>query len=155
MAGKNRAEYVRYYAAGTAAHKIEQKPRRRTAEQVVPKPKTEPVAIPFDPVAVFGTTVAIVMVLCVLIGFLQINHVNDEIAAMEQTISELKSQQYTLQKQYNSKVDLEDIRVTAEAMGLVPIREVRHITISIPEPEVVEELPWWEEMWNDFKAMFE
>ena len=154
MARNNGIEYIRFYTSGTAAQKLEpeepRKPRRPA-----PRQKKKRIPIAFDPVAVFGTTVAIVMVLCVIIGFAQHNHMNDQITAMEQQISALKSQQYALEKKYSAGIDLEDIRQTANAMGLVPIEEVRHITITIPEPEVEETLPWWQELWMNFKAMFE
>lgn len=155
MAERDKIEYVRYYAPGSAAHKVEPEPQRPAKPRTAPKPKAEKIAVPFDPVAVFGTTVAIVMILCVFWGFAQVNHLNDQIAGMESAISGLKSEQYTLQKEFSASIDLEDIRTTALAMGLVPMEEVRHITITVPQPEPVEELPWWQELWLEFKAMFE
>ena len=154
MAKKDEIQYVRYYAYGSAATKLEE-PERRRRERPEPKPRQERIPIPFDPVAIFGTEVAVVMLVCVLVGFAQVNHVNDEITAMEGYMGTLKAENYALQKTYDAGYDLEEVRTAAEAMGLVPIEQVRHITIAIPEPEVVEELPWWEEMWNEFVSMFE
>ena len=88
-------------------------------------------------------------------GFFQINGLNDQISDMERQISTLKSQQYALQKQYNAEIDLEEIRQTAEAMGMVPVDSVRHVTITIPQPVEEPELSWWQELWLEFKAMFE
>lgn len=155
MARRDQIQYVRYYAAGTAAHKIEQEPIRRKKAKPVPVPREERIAIPFDPVAVFGTAVAVVMIICVLIGFAQVNRVNGDIARMETYMSTLRSERYGLQKEYDAGYNLAEIRTAAEAMGLVPIEQVRHITIQIPEPEVATELPWWQELWNSFTALFE
>lgn len=155
MARKDEIQYVRYYAVGTAARKLEPEQEQRRKARPAAKPKEERIPIPFDLVAVFGTAVAVVMILCVLVGFAQVNRVNDQIAAMEQHISALKNENYVLQKEYESSYDLEQIRIAAEAMGLVPIEQVQHITIHIPEPDPAAELSWWEEMWNDFKGMFE
>lgn len=155
MARKEQIQYVRYYAAGTAAHKIQQEPVRRKKAKPAPIPREECIAIPFDPVAVFGTAVAVVMIICVLIGFAQVNRVNDDIARMESYMGTLRSEHYGLQKEYDAGYNLAEIQTAAEAMGLVPIEQVRHITIRLPEPEVVEELPWWQELWNGFTALFE
>lgn len=155
MARKDEIQYVRYYATGSAAHKIEQEPERRRRARPVPEPRAKRIPIPFDPVAIFGTAVAVVMILCVFIGFAQVNHVNHEISAMENYVGTLKNENYALQKTYDNGYDLADVQNAAEAIGLVPIDQVQHITVHIPEPEVVEELPWWEEMWIKFTAMFE
>ena len=155
MADREKIEYVRYYASGSAAHKVEEPVRPAKKPRPVVTPKAERIPIPVDPVAIIGMTVAVVMALCILLGFAQVNQVNAEISRMESTISTLKSDQYALQKQFNLGIDIEEIRTTAQAMGLVPISEVRHITITLPEPEVEQELSWWEELWMEFQAMFE
>ena len=154
MARRDEIQYIRYYEVGTAARKLELAPVKKKRPLPVPKAKPEPKVITFDPVAIFGTAVAVVMILCVLIGFAQVNRVNDQIVQMEQTISQLKSVNYEKQKEYDGKVDLDEIRAAADAMGLVPVEQVRHVTISVPEP-VVEETPgWWETFWQNFLDMF-
>ena len=154
MARRDEVQYIRYYAVGTAARKLEPAPAKKKRTLPVPKAKPEPKVIAFDPVAIFGTAVAVVMILCVLIGFAQVNRVNDQIVQMEQTIAQLKSTNYEKQKEYDSKVDLDEIRAAADAMGLVPVEQVRHITISVPEP-VAEETPgWWETLWQKFLNLF-
>ena len=155
MAKREEIQYVRYYAYGSAAVKAQPEPQRRRRAEAQPVPKAEPIPVPFSPVAVFGTVVAVVMLLCVLVGFAQLNRLNDEIRVMETYISSLKSENYALNKEYHAGYDLDEIRTAAESMGLVPIEQVEHITIHIPEPEVVEELPWWQQIWNDFLAMLE
>ena len=62
MAQKDEIQYVRYYAYGSAATKLEE-PERRRRERPAPKPKAERIPIPFDPVAVFGTAVAVLLIL--------------------------------------------------------------------------------------------
>ena len=154
MARNGKIEYVRYYNSDSLARNLEPEEPRR-ARRPKPKPKAERIPIAFDPVAVFGTAVALAMFVCVVIGFFQINGVNDRLADMERQISTLKSQQYALEKEYASEIDLEEIRQTALAMGLVPVDSVRHITITVPEPVEEPSVPWWQELWLDFKSMFE
>ncbi|MBR2048404.1 MAG: hypothetical protein IJ960_07365 [Oscillospiraceae bacterium] len=154
MADRERIEYVRYYAPGSEALKVDPKPRR---ERTQPKPQVrqEPTVIPFDPVAVFGCVVAVALVVCVLFGFYRLNRMNNAIANAQNDLTTQKSLHYELETNYANGYDLEDIRAAAEAMGLVPMEQVQHITIRIPEPEPVEELPWWQEWWASLKAMFE
>ena len=155
MAKRDEVQYVRYYAYGSAAVKTQPESRRRVEEEVQPIPKAEPIPVPFSPVAVIGATVAVVMLLLVLVGFVQLNRVNDKIRGMELYISNLKSENYALNKEYQAGYDLEEIKTAAEAMGLVPMEQVRHVTVHIPEPEIVEELPWYQQIWNDFLSMIE
>ena len=156
MARKDEIQYVRYYAVGSAARKLEQEPRRVKAQpEAKPKPKAEPIPIPFDAVAVFGTALAVVMLIFVLVGFGRVNRLNEQISAMETHYASLKAENYAFRKTYDARVDLTDVRAAAEAMGLVPVEQVRHITVHIPQPEVPVELPWWQEMWNEWVAMFE
>lgn len=155
MAKREEIQYVRYYAYGSTAVKAQPEPRRSTRTEAQQVPEAEPIPVPFSPVAVFGAVVAVVMLVLVLVGFSQLNRLNSEIQTMELYMSSLKSENYALNKEYQAGYDLDEIRTAAEAMGLVPIDQVKHITIHIPEPEVVEELPWYQQLWNDFLAMLE
>lgn len=155
MAKREDIQYVRYYAYGSTAVKPQPELRPAVKEEVQPTAHAEPIQVPFSPVAVFGAAVAVVMILLVLVGFVQLNRVNDEIRGMELYISNLKSENYALNKEYHSGYDLDEIKTAAEAMGLVPVEQVRHVTVHIPEPEVVVELPWYQQIWNEFLSMIE
>lgn len=155
MAKRDEIQYVRYYATGSAAVKLDPQPEHRKKARPAVKPVQEQITIPVDPIAMIGTVVAIVMVLCVIVGFVQLNHANDQVAQAQSELSALKNQHYELEKNYENGYDLEDVRNAAEAMGLVPVEQVQHLTIHIPEPEVVEELTWWQAWWAEFRAMFE
>lgn len=155
MAKREEIQYVRYYAYGSAAVKTQPESRRRAEAEVQPVSQTEPIPVPFSPVAVFGSAVAVVMLLLVLVGFVQLNRLNDDIRGMELYISNLKSEHYALNKEYQAGYDLDEIKTAAEAMGLVPVEQVRHVTVHIPEPEVVAELPWYQRIWNEFLSMIE
>lgn len=155
MADRNNIQYVRYYAPGSEAIKLDPKPERRAKPLPKPVPEEERIPIRFNPVEVFGCTVAVIMVVCVIVGFCQLYGLNTQLAQARTDLSTQKNINYELEKNYHNGYDLEEIRAAAEAMGLVPMERVQHITISIPEPEEVEELPWWQEWWLEFQAMFE
>ena len=155
MAKREEIQYVRYYAYGSTAVKSQPEQRRRNEAEAQPVVKAEPIPVPFSPVAVFGAAVAVVMLVLVLVGFGQLNRQNRELQTMELYICSLKSENYALTKEYQAGYDLDEIRTAAESMGLVPMDQVKHITIHIPEPEVVEELPWYQQLWEDFLSMLE
>lgn len=155
MANQNNIQYVRYYAPGSEAIQLEPQRRRKERPAPRPVPEEERIAIRFNPVEVFGCTVAVIMVVCVIIGFCQLYGLNDQLAQARTDLSNQKNIHYELQKNYENGYDLDEIRSAAEAMGLVPMEEVQHITITIPEPEVTEELPRWQQWWLDFQSMFE
>lgn len=155
MAEKERIEYVRYYAPGTEALKVDPKLRRQERAMKKPQTRREPTVIHFDPTAVFGCTVAVAMALCVLFGFFRLYRINNEVALAQNDLTVQKSLHYELETNYANGYDLDEVRAAAEAMGLVPMEQVQHITVHIPEPEPVVELPWWQEWWASFKGMFE
>ena len=69
-------------------------------------------------------------------------------------MSKLEAENERLRTEYAHELDLAEIRVSAEAMGLVPVEEVRHVKLRLPEPVAVEEITWWEQWILDFKALF-
>lgn len=155
MAKRSEIQYVRYYATGSEALKLDPQPQHRKKARAAQVPAEERKVLHYDPVALFGTAVAVLLVVCVVIGFIQLNQMNDRIAQAQNNLSALKSQHYELETNYKNGYDLDEVRDAADAMGLVPMEQVEHITVHIPEPEVVEPLPRWQQWWLEFKAMFE
>ncbi len=154
MARKPEIQYVRYYSVGTAAKVLERQPVAPKPKVQVKKAPVHRIVVSFDPIAVIGTMVAVVMLVCMLAGIVHLAKVNDEIAAMESYVSTLQSQNTRLQAQYRESFDLQTVKTTAESMGLVPKDQVRHITVRIPEPVVEKEPSWWESVVTNFKELF-
>lgn len=153
MARRKDIQYVRFYTAGTAAPRVE----RREEQQVINHPAAKPakrIPLAFDPVAVIGTAVAVVMLLCVLVGFAQNNHAASQVQEMETYISGLKAQNSILQAEYEHGYDLNEVRVTATSLGMIPRAEAQHITVPTPTPVEEETTTWWEEFVADFMALF-
>ncbi len=154
MARKPEIEYVRYYTAGSAAKVLERRP-------VSPKPKVnrkhapvKKIVIPFDSIAVIGTAVAVVMFVCMLVGFYQLTKVNSQIVKTENAISTMKAENTRLQEKYKQSYNLEAVKTAAVSMGLVPRDQVKHITIHLPEPVEEEQPSWWESFVESFKELF-
>lgn len=153
MARSNDIQYIRYYTPGSAAEKVElpqivkKQPKPR-----VEKPKTPVVQI--DGLAAVGIMVAAVMLLCMLMGFVQACALNRQVQDLEVYVSQLEVRQEQLEAEYAHGYNLEEIRLAAQSMGLVPKAQVQHVTISIPETQTVVEITWWEAVVNAIKEFF-
>ena len=96
--------------------------------------------------AIFGIVTALVMLTVMILGVLQIRDDWQEYRIMSNYVSRLNSENAELQADYRSQYDLEDIRIKAQALGMVPKSdlEVRTVYVTIPQPE--PEMTWLEEL---------
>lgn len=156
MARRNDIQYVRFYTAGTAAPRVAPK----AEPQVVthgPKKAAKRIPIPFDPVSVLGTTVALVMFVCVFVGLWQLSRVNTQVQEMETYISAVKAENSILQAEYRHGYDLEEVRAAAVSMGMIPADQAERITVPAVTPAPAEEAEpttWWAEFWEDLRMLF-
>lgn len=156
MARSNDVQYVRFYSYGSAAEKVEL-PVKEKKKITLPKPKLEQVGrkiLKMDALALTGIVVAAVMLVCMLIGLIQVNIANAELQRAQVLVAQLEAENDRLQTEYEHGYDLAEIRISAEAMGMVPVEEVRHVKIEVPEAVEVETVSWWEQWILDFKALF-
>ena len=143
MANYTEVRYINAYVSGSAAPMMASKAQRK---QSAAMPKFRPkrkVVIAVDPVAVFGIVVAFVMAVMLMVGFMTLNRVNEEAAAMEQYVTALQEENVSLQATYDSGYDLDQVRQIAEAMGMVSIDQVPHISLDVIVPvQEAEPTPW-------------
>lgn len=156
MARSNDVQYVRFYSYGSAAEKVEL-PVKEKKKITLPKPQLENVRREIqkmDALALTGIAVAVVMMVCMLIGLVQVSIADAELQRTQLMVAQLEAEHDRLKTEYEHGYDLAEIRISAEAMGLVPVEEVRHVTVKVPEAVVVEEPTWWDQWLQDFKNLF-
>ena len=156
MAQSNDVQYIRYYSYGSAAEKVEL-PVKEKKKITLPKPNLEQVGkniLKMDALALTGIAVAVVMLLCMLIGLIQVNVANAKLQEAQVLVAQLEAEHDRLKTEYEHGYDLAEIRVSAEAMGMVPVEEVRHVKLKLQEPVAEETVTWWEQWVLDFKALF-
>lgn len=156
MARSNDVQYVRFYSYGSAAEKVEL-PVKEKKKNTLPKPKLEQVSrkiMKMDALALTGIVVAAVMLVCMMIGLIQVNIANAQLQQAKVMVAQLEAENDRLKTEYEHGYDLAEIRISAEAMGLVPEEEVRHVTIKVPEEAVEKETTWWEQWLLDFQDLF-
>ena len=145
MARKSDIEYIRYYTDGSAARKFEPVILPKKVKTVRPKPRAVPVKkIVVDPTAVISIAVAAVLLVMMLVSFSHLNALEAEQQRVEQYIQQLEQENQILEDNYRSGYDLEQIKKTAIALGMVPKDTLQHITIYL-DPVVEEvELSLWQ-----------
>ena len=147
MSQKPKIQYVgQFYIHGSEARQLELQEKKK-AKSKLPLERLRKVEVIYlDPVAIFGIVTALVMLTVMILGVLQIRDDWEEYRVMSNYVSRLNSENAEMWADYRSQYDLEDIRVKAQAMGMVPKSEleVRTVYVTIPQPE--PEMTWLEEI---------
>ena len=148
MSQKPKIQYVgQFYIHGSEARQLELQEKKKRAKSKLPLERLRKVEVVYlDPVEIFGIVTALVMLTVMILGVLQIRDDWEEYRVMSNYVSRLNSENAQLQADYRSQYDLEDIRVKAQALGMVPKSEleVRTVYVTIPQPE--PEMTWLEEI---------
>ena len=151
MSQKPKIQYVgQFYIHGSEARQLELQEKKKQAKSKLPLERLRKVEVIYlDPVAIFGIVTALVLLAVMTVGVLQIRDDWKDYQTMSNYVSRLNSENAELKADYRSQYDLEDIRVKAEALGMVPKSqlEVRTVYVTIPQPEPertwLEEIQWF------------
>lgn len=157
MVQKPKIQYVgQFYVHGSEARALELEQRKKQAKTKLPLAKLEKIEkIYIDPVALAGIAVAVVMLITMVVGALQIRDDWKEYQIMADYVSELHRENARLSHEYRSNYDLDEIEMKALALGMVPKSEVEVIpvtvTMPVPKPELTLEdeiLRFWYGLWE-------
>ena len=151
MNQKPKIQYVgQFYIHGSEARQLELQEKKKHAKSKLPLERLRKVEVIYlDPVAIFGIVTALVLLAVMTVGVLQIRDDWTDYQTMSNYVSRLNSENAELKADYRSQYDLEDIRVKAQALGMVPKSqlEVRTVYVTIPQPEPertwLEEIQWF------------
>ena len=151
MNQKPKIQYVgQFYIHGSEARQLELQEKKKHAKSKLPLERLRKVEVIYlDPVAIFGIVTALVLLAVMTVGVMQIRDDWKDYQTMSNYVSRLNSENAELKADYRSQYDLEDIRVKAEALGMVPKSqlEVRTVYVTIPQPEPertwLEEIQWF------------
>lgn len=145
--------YIHYHTDGNAARKAEFVQPFQTLR--LPKLKKKKVTVlRIDPIALLGIAVSIVMLVLLVVGAVELISARQEAAVMENYVRQLEEQNESLQIQFHEKLDLEDVRRTADALGLVPVEQVEHIALRMPEIEESGTENGWERLFTFLTGLF-
>lgn len=153
MARKYTERYVRYYTFGSAAAKLEQQQKQAELPKYKAPRKRRPIA--FDPFAVAGNAVAILLAVLMVVGLIQVAGTTAQVRELETKVAVLELEQQMLQERYESGYDLEEVRIAAQSMGMVQVQDADHVRLNIPaENQQVQQLSWWDSLLLSLRQIF-
>lgn len=164
MASQHDIRYINSFVSGNVAYQIEPKINRPSKTINLPKlPKqTETVKqktlqICVEPLALIGIVLAVILLVMLAAGVIQLMNARADALAMEQYLHTLELENVQLQDTYKSGYDLAEIEEMALAMGMIPREEATHIQISVSmplEPSQSQELGFWDGLVTFLSGLF-
>ena len=156
MTQKPKIQYVgMFYVHGSEAKKLQEEQRRKEARTRLPLERLRKIeTIYIDPVALVSIVVAVVMLVTMVYGVLEITQDWAEYRQMSDYVSELNLENAHLYKEYHDNIDLEDIYTKATALGMLPVEKVPTRTVTVSVPEVPAEPTWAERIEEFFTGLF-
>ena len=152
MARRYNERYVRYYTFGSAAARLEEQHSAVLPKYKAPQ-KRRPIAI--DPVAAAGCVVAVLLAVLMMVGFGQVAWTQAQIHELQTQVVILEQEQKVLQERYESGYDLDEIRVAAQSMGLVELKDAPHVRVNVPEQSAeIPQLSWWDTLLLNLRQFF-
>ena len=140
MNQKPKIQYVgQFYVHGSEARALQLQEEKRQAKTKLPLARIQKIEkVYVDPVALIGIAVAVVMLVTMVLGAVQIKRDWDQYEQVSAYVSELKKENARKNHAYRLSYDLEDIKSKALAMGMVHKSELQTmaVTVTVPEPEV-------------------
>ncbi len=154
MTRKPDIQYVgQFYVHGSEAKQLAAQNEKKKARTKLPLERLQNIQkIYVDPVALIGITVAVVMLVVMVIGAVQIGNAWEEYQAMSDYVHQVRRENADLHFTYRMGYNLQEIEAQALAMGLVPAAEVQRVDIAVtvtqpqPEPNVFQQA-WDEFVW--------
>ena len=139
MNQKPKIQYVgQFYVHGSEPRALQLQEEKRQAKTKLPLARIQKIEkVYVDPVALIGIAVAVVMLVTMVLGAVQIKRDWDQYEQVSAYVSELKKENARKNHAYRLSYDLKDIESKALAMGLVPKSELQTATVvvTVPEPE--------------------
>ncbi len=134
MARQPEVQYIRLYTQGSAARQLEMTPpERRKPKTQLPKPKkVKAQVIRLDPLAMCATLVAVVMLVMIVVGCVELYQAETYSEQLSRYVDNLTVENQVLTQTYAEGYDLEEVREIALSLGLVPVEEVTHIPLELP-----------------------
>lgn len=129
MAQKDQVKYIRYYTAGSAARELAPEQPRKVRSAPIPR-KAKKIVLHIDPVAVLGLMTAVFLLVCMIVGMVQLQETRAQKAEMTRYVQQLVEENQSLRTQYAQGYDLEEVQKTAIALGMIPAEQVTHVNMA-------------------------
>ena len=153
MAQRTDIRYVQFYTDGSAARKVAPVAPLKTIK--LPKIKKQKrITLCIDPIAVASIGMALMMAVLIVVGVVQLNAARQDMQTMSAYVQTLQEENTQLQQTFNEGYDIEQVERTALALGLVPVEQVRHVSVTLPEIQEPVEPTAWEQFTTFLSGLF-
>ena len=142
MAQHPKVEYIRMYTDGSAARKLEVVTPAKKVRFAHPK-KQKKILLYVDPIAVAGMVMAVVMLTVMLVSAINLCNVQKQTIALENYVTQLRTENATLRAEYEAGYDIESIERSALGIGMVPSEQVQHIKLYVAPTQTQENAGGW------------
>ena len=156
MNQKPKIQYVgQFYVHGSEARQLQPQEEKRQAKTRLPLARIQKIEkVYVDPVALLGIAVAVVMLVTMVLGAVQLKRDWDQYERVSAYVSELKRENASLNHAYRLSYDLEDIKSKALAMGMVPKSELQTMAVTVSVPKAQPEMTRMEEIRFFLEGLF-
>ncbi len=141
MARRQESRYIQYYV-GTAAPKLVPQLPKKNKTKLPKVYKQQSYTVQVDPLALGGIVVSVVMLVLMLVGMATLGNAQKELAAAQVRVDALQSQNLQLEETYHSRYDLDTVEKAALGLGMIPVEQAQHITISVSQEPLRENTLW-------------
>ena len=136
--GTNGAAAYDVYSGNQAYERYDGNAVRRPQRQGLPEERPVPrrqervkVKTAVAPFTLFGMAAAVLMLILVVFGYVQLFEATTEVGELQTQLTELTAQQTLLESRYESRIDLELVQERAEKLGMSAPREDQIIYVSL------------------------
>ena len=156
MNQKPKIQYVgQFYVHGSEARALQLQEQKRQAKTKLPIARIQKIEkIYVDPVALAGIAVAVVMLVTMVLGAVQLKRDWDQYERVSSYVSELKRENARKNHAYRLSYDLADIETKALAMGLVPRSDLQTMAVNVTVPEKEPEMTRLDEIRFFLEGLF-
>ena len=156
MAKPHEIQYINAYVSGSAAYRMDTDRQKKTA--TLPKAprraKAKVLPIFLDRTAVIGILMAVVMLVVMAVGYVQLLDAKQETVAMQNYVDQLRQENAALKDTYASSYDLEEVASIAQTMGMVPMEQVQTVKIEVSVPQMEEDPTAWQALCTFLAGLF-
>ena len=146
------------YVDGSTARKLEQPVYKAPTVTKAPQPrrrKAKRIVVVVDPVAIFGMLIAVVMLCCMISGFVEYSVLRQQNRQMNEYVTALELEKAQLEQTYREGYDLDEIRDFAQSNGMVPADQAPQIQIEVQLPQQEQaQLTFWDTITTFLAGLF-
>ena len=151
MAGKADIQYIHpYYTSGSAAKKLAPKAPKKKK----PLPTFEPrflepeqkIVVKLDPVSLCAIAVCAVLLVMMVVSLFQYREAYRRNVELQEYVYTLEDDNLLLERDFRAGLDLEDVRLQASALGMIPAEEAAVIRVAGRVPAAATEPTRWERL---------